>query len=207
VQTVDIDWADLELAFRDGSGTENHLDRLSGAVMAIVAGYADEEDLRELLARKPERFVRITPIDARFGRAVLSAFIAQLAGGVLKKRLSDLEDTPGGYSACIEVLKSDKPSWAAFARFEQAQLIERIEAFLADQGLLSTSPAPEVDLFEGMPEPIEEPSSSSSSSSSSGRSGKRARPSMPSLFPDEPAVPAPGPASTSSARRRKPKVG
>ena len=45
MRTLDIDWADLEIAFRD-AGSESHLDTESGDVLSIVDGFDDERDLR-----------------------------------------------------------------------------------------------------------------------------------------------------------------
>jgi len=54
LRTLEIDWADLEIAFRDNvSGVDSFLDLETGEVVAII----DENDLdARNVAREPERF-------------------------------------------------------------------------------------------------------------------------------------------------------
>ena len=54
---LDVDWADLELAFRDATGTENYLDLLSGEVLSVVPGFSDEEESRDQIRKEPRRFL------------------------------------------------------------------------------------------------------------------------------------------------------
>jgi hypothetical protein len=151
MRTLDIDWADLELAFRDATGAESWLDRESGEVLTVVKGFDDERDIREKLKRSPQRFVRVQPLDASFTRDVLAAFIARLAPGRTKKELEEAAEGPGGIARTMALLKGDKPTLAAFARFEQAELVRRVEAFLAGHGIKSGTEPPAPDLFEGLP--------------------------------------------------------
>lgn len=150
MRTLDIDWADLEIAFRDATGSESWLDRDSGEVLTVIAGFDDERDVREKLKRYPGRFVRVLPLEASFTREVLDAFIARLEKGRRRKALEDASAGPGGIARTMALLREDKPTLAAFARFEQSELVRRIEAFLADNGLRSGTTPPSPELFEGL---------------------------------------------------------
>ncbi len=145
---IEIDWADVEIAFRD-AGTESYLDRENGEVVSIVDGFDDERDLRERLARFPGRFVRIVPVDKAFTTAVIDRFVARQPPPVARP-LRQAADGPGGLSRVMSLLRQDKPLWQAFARFEQAELLRHIEAFLAHHELSSVQEAPGLELFEGM---------------------------------------------------------
>ncbi|HEY1099410.1 MAG TPA: hypothetical protein VGF99_10795, partial [Myxococcota bacterium] len=76
MRTIDIDWADLEIAFRD-AGSESWLDTTAGEVVSIVDGFDDEAEIRERLTRFPGRFVRIPPVDKQWSTDVLARFIAR----------------------------------------------------------------------------------------------------------------------------------
>ncbi|MBM4281059.1 MAG: hypothetical protein FJ137_09965 [Deltaproteobacteria bacterium] len=147
MRTLDIDWADLEIAFRD-AGTESYLDRDGGDVLSIVDGFDDERDLRERLARFPGRFVPIVPVDRAFTAAVVERFVARQKPAVAA-RLRDAFAGAGGLSRVMALLRDDKPLLQAFARFEQAELLQHIERFLAGHGLSSAEQAPGLELFEG----------------------------------------------------------
>jgi hypothetical protein len=150
MKTLDIDWADLEIAFRDG-GCESHLDTLRGEVLSIVPGFDDERDLRERLARQPERYVRIVPVDTPWSTAVVHRFVARQRG-TLREELVSAMSGAGALSRALGVLRDHKAAWASFARFEQAELLRHIEAFLHAHGLQSHEAAPGLELFEGVTE-------------------------------------------------------
>lgn len=148
MKTLDIDWADLEIAFRD-AGTESHLDTIGGEVLSIVDGFDDERDLRERLARFPGRFVRIVPVDKQWSTEVLHRFVARQRGA-LKQQLVEAVSGAGALSRATAVLKDNKAGWASFSRFEQAELLKHIEQFLADHGVRTEEAAPGLELFEGL---------------------------------------------------------
>jgi hypothetical protein len=147
MHTVEIDWADLEIAFRD-AGTESYLDRETGDVVSIVDGFDDERDLRDRLARFPGRFVRIVPVDRTFSTRVVERFLAAQKGPRARP-LRDAFVGAGGLSRVMAALRDDKHLLQAFARYEQAELLKTIETFLASHGLSSAEQAPGLELFEG----------------------------------------------------------
>lgn len=151
MRQLDVDWADLELAFRDATGTENYLDRQSGSVMCIMQGFDDERDLRDALKRQPDRFIRIAPLDKGFTADVLAAFVRKLPKGDLKKKLDEVSQGAGGIARSMAVLHEDKRTWAMWARFEQGELWQRVHAFLLEHEIAAGS-QPTVDLFEGLSE-------------------------------------------------------
>lgn len=151
MRTLDIDWADLELAFRDATDAESWLDRESGEVMTLVRGFDDEKDVRDKLRRFPGRFLRLEPVDAGFTRDVMQRFIGRLAAGKLRRQLEEAVAGPGGISRTMALLKEDKASLLAFARLEQAELVKRVEEFLAQHGIKCGNAPPAPELFEGLP--------------------------------------------------------
>ena len=148
MRTLDIDWADLEIAFRD-AGTESYLDLEGGDVLSIVDGFDDERDLRERLARFPGRFARIVPVDRAFTTGVVGRFVASQKGA-LKKKLTEAFDGPGGISRVMAVLKEEKGAMTAYSRLEQSELLKTIETWLKAQNVSSSEDAPGLELFEGL---------------------------------------------------------
>lgn len=148
MKTLAIDWADLEIAFRD-AGCESHLDTGSGEVLSIVDGFDDERDLRERLARFPGRFVRIVPVDKQWSTEVLHRFIARQRGP-LKEALVEAVRGAGALSRSMAVLKDQRGAWASYSRFEQAELLKHIEEFLGAHGVKTEEAAPGLELFEGL---------------------------------------------------------
>lgn len=146
---LDVDWADVELAFRDATGTESFLDRDSGEVLSVVPGFSDEHELRELIRKEPRRYLRLEPVDTAFAREVMRAFIAALPGGALKRKLEVGFRKTGALTRCMELLSEDKAALSSFHRFEQARFWEHVEDTLREAGIEPQSPAPSVELFEG----------------------------------------------------------
>lgn len=154
MRQLDVDWADLELAFRDATGTENYLDTRSGEVVSILSGFDDERDLREQLVRFPGRFLRIHPLDAGFTKRVLEAFATGLPKGDLRARLDEVRHGAGGVARSMQVLHEEGRTWAQWSRFEQGELWQEVARFLVDHGIAAPR-APTVDLFEGVSEEAE----------------------------------------------------
>ncbi|MCC7070598.1 MAG: hypothetical protein IT383_04705 [Deltaproteobacteria bacterium] len=148
MRTLDIDWADLELAFRDATGAKSWLDRETGEVLTLVPGFDDEADLKGKLRTSPQRFAPLAPVDTSFTLEVLRAFIER-STGTLKRQLDEAATGPGGLARAMALLKGDGTTWARFARLEQQALMARIERFLAEQGIQAGTSAPAPDLFEG----------------------------------------------------------
>ncbi len=149
MRILDIDWADLELAFRDATGAESWLDTVSGEVLTLVKGFDDERDIRDKLKRFPDRFVKLQPVDKSFTHDALGAFCAR-APKSLGDKMREALAAPGGIARAMALLQDDKPALASFARFEQAALVKHVEAFLEAHELRAGTAPPAPDLFEGM---------------------------------------------------------
>lgn len=146
---VDVDWADVELAFRDATGTESFLDRSTGEVLSVVPGFFDEEEVRDLLEREPSRYLPLEPVDTAFAREVMRAFIAQLPRGSLRQRLDASLKKTGGLTRCMELLDEDKEALSSFHRFEALRFWDHVERTLREAGVEPQSAPPSVELFEG----------------------------------------------------------
>ena len=85
MRTLDIDWADLELAFRDATGAESWLDQESGEILTLVRGFDDERDIKDKLKRFPTRFLKLAPVDKSFTRETLASFIERVKGPLQKQ--------------------------------------------------------------------------------------------------------------------------
>ena len=149
MRTLDIDWADLEIAFRDATGARSWLDRETGEVVTLLPGFDDEADLQGKLRTFPDRFAALDPVDKQFTQAVLRNFIERTSGA-FKGKLADAAFGPGGLARAMALLKEDRATWARFARCEQEALVAHIERFLEGQGIRAGNRAPAPDLFEGM---------------------------------------------------------
>ena len=145
---LNIDWTDLELAFRDATGTESFFDLRTGEVVSVVPDFSDEPDLRRLIDAHPGRFIAILPIDAGFSRRVLYAFVDTLQDGPLKRRLSAARHGAGSLTRCLEILRCDAAALQAYYRHEQDAVWRHAEAFLAKVGVASRNPVPSPELFE-----------------------------------------------------------
>jgi len=153
VATLDVDWGDLELAFRDATGTKNFLDGLTGEVVSVVPGFSDAEELMEMIARQLDRFARITPLSATHAREVMGKFLERLepqrkqsfaAAGLKPGKLG-----PGGLTKCLALLRDDEALLARYYRFEQTSFWRHVESFLAGAGISPSTRTPGVELFEG----------------------------------------------------------
>lgn len=146
---LDVDWADLELAFRDATGTENLLDLESGEVLAIVPGFMDEEELREQVRRDPGRYLELSPVDVAFARQVMRDFIATLPAGPLRTKLEVGSRKTGALTRCMDLLEDDEATRGAFHRYEQGRFWAHVDEVLRAAGVQPYSAPPTVDLFEG----------------------------------------------------------
>jgi hypothetical protein len=149
MRNLPLDWADLELAFRDAT-TESYLDRDSGEVLSVVDGFEDEADVRQKIARQPQRYVRIHAIDKQFAMAVIARFAATEQRPKLRAALLDTLHEVGGFSRALSLLREDKAAYAAFSRFEQNEVLSHIESFLQTHHIGATTAAPPLELFEGL---------------------------------------------------------
>lgn len=150
MRTLQVDWADLEIAFRDGTGAESFLDKETGDVVVLMKGFDDEPELRQKISRSPGRFLKLPVLDARFTKDVLHAFIDHMQAGGRKSELAEAEQGAGGLARTMQILRADKPLFASFSRFEQGELLKRVEEFLVDHDIKPSDEPPAVDLFEGL---------------------------------------------------------
>ncbi len=150
MRTLDVDWNDLELAFRDATGTESYVDTQSGEVITVVPGFEDEADLRRHLENEPARFLHIPPIDAGYARAVMRAFISTLPASSAKEKLRAASHGAGALTRCVALLRSEEALLMGYYRFEQSAFWQHVEAFLDDAKIQPMQEAPDVDLFEGV---------------------------------------------------------
>ncbi len=148
-RVLNVDWADLELAFRDATGIENLLDKQSGEIVSLLPGFSDEKDLRDLIAREPHRFVAIEPIGAGFARQVMAAFIDHEPDSKLKQRLTAAQSGSGSFTRCLALLKDDDLALSRYYRFEQMHFWRHVEEQLTAQGVTPATRPPGIDLFEG----------------------------------------------------------
>lgn len=148
MKSLDIDWLDLELAFRDATGTESFLDCEEGEVVAIVPGFPDEASRREQIRAHPGRYAPVVPIDADFARAVMHRFVERLPEGFMRRRLKAAERKIGVYTRSLEILREDPAVFAGYHRYEQAVFWDHVEAFLAAHHIVAEEPVPAVELFE-----------------------------------------------------------
>ena len=146
--TLDVDWADLELAFRDTTGTENYLDLRTGDVLSIVPGFSDEAELRRDIAREAERFLDLHPVEVDFTRRAMSSFVDSLPESIERRKLANAFSRAGGLTRCMELLRDDGPRLARWHRFEQAHFWRHVHEVLRLAGIEPYSPPPAVELFE-----------------------------------------------------------
>lgn len=148
MRKVDVDWLDVELAFRDTTATESFLDQRSGEVFSVVPGFPDEVELRGLIAREAKHFLRLMPVDTAFARDVMRRFVERMPEDTLQRRLVALQRKTGAYTRCLALLKQDAGLYASFHRFEQTLFWDHVENYLADAGISPMSRPPGVELFE-----------------------------------------------------------
>jgi hypothetical protein len=148
MRTLSIDWADLEIAFRDATGGESYLDKETGEAITIVKGFDDEAELRNKVRRSPDRYLLLPPVDAGFSKAVLHAFVARLPAGSLRTALADAENGAGGFARSMQLLRADKAAFASFSRFEQGELLKNMQQFLRAHDVEPDSEPPDVELFD-----------------------------------------------------------
>jgi len=140
LRTLDIDWADLEIAFRDNvSGVKSYLDLETGEVVAII----DERDLdADSVAREPERFEDIPGFTREEGLEVLHAFVDELPPGEQRDELRSLVGQPGALARCMERLAADVHLFNNYCMFEELCIYERLMLWLAAMGVNARHPPP-----------------------------------------------------------------
>lgn len=146
MNAVDVDWDELELAFRDASVTECHLDVHTAEVIVLIE---PDDPWHARIAERPERFVRIPGQTAQDARHTLTAYAAQARPRALGAALRAHLAAPGGYAAALALLRETRGAQAAYQRFEQEALWATIRAFLTAHGLRPRQGPPEPDLFGG----------------------------------------------------------
>lgn len=150
MRLLDVDWFDLELAFRDTTGTENHLDLETGEVVSVVAGFVDEQELRAILKRDATRFVSLPPVTATDARVFMADFVDSLEPSEARKSLKVTSVGAGSLTRCVTLLREDDAMLGRYYRFEQLRFWEHVERFLKENGVQASSRTPSVDLFEGI---------------------------------------------------------
>jgi hypothetical protein len=146
--TLDLDWMDLELAFRDTTDTESYIDTNTGELVSVLPGFPDEAELRDMIQLADDQYVRISPVNTDFSKAVLLQFIKQISGHAILKKLDAEEAGVGSYAKSIQILRQDKEVLQLYYRFEQDSLWSHIMEALGSAGLEAATPPPEPELFE-----------------------------------------------------------
>lgn len=142
-----IDWNELELAFREISGTQNYFDLRTGSVVSVVAGYEDEDEVQTLIQQHPSRFKAIAPLDANYSRAVLSRFLNKISQKQLRAELELTLKGPAGLTRSMELLKANGAYMSAYSRYEQETFWLHLREFLSACDVKPTNRAPEPELF------------------------------------------------------------
>jgi len=146
--TLDLDWMDLELAFRDTTDTESYIDRNNEELVSVLPGFPDEIELRDMIQIAGDQYVRIAPVNTNFSKTVLLQFIKQLSGHAILKKLELAEAGVGSYAKSIQILRQDKEVLQLYYRFEQDSLWSHILEALASAGIEPATSPPEPELFE-----------------------------------------------------------
>jgi len=149
---VRVDWMDLELAFRDNTGTQSYLDRSTGEVLSIVEGFDDEAELREAVAADVERHVEITPVSLSYSKKTMRNFIKNQGASIENKETLDalkasLGSTVGILTRSLDILREDPRALALYHRFEQQCFWDHVQNFLFEQSVVPSSAPPAPELF------------------------------------------------------------
>lgn len=146
---TDIDWLDIELAFRDTTRTESYLDRETGEVLSVVPGFSDEAQLRAAIRRSPARYFRLVPVTTEYARDVMHRFVGRLPASATQRRLLALQRKTGAYTRCLALLQQHPALLEDFHRFEQSAFWDHVERDLTNAGIVAGSRPPGIELFEG----------------------------------------------------------
>jgi hypothetical protein len=140
LKTLDIDWADLEIAYRDSStGIESYLDRETGEVLNV---FDREQPEWGLVRRQPERFLRVPGYRSDEARAVLRGFVQQLHASATRATLERALQEPAALSRCSEILSQSAQLLDDFAHFEERAIYERLLLWLGALGICAEQPPP-----------------------------------------------------------------
>ncbi|MBN2360558.1 MAG: hypothetical protein JXR83_13970 [Deltaproteobacteria bacterium] len=140
LKTLDVDWTDLEIAFRDAvSGVQSYLDLGTGEVLVVI----DQHDLdADEVASCPDRFLAIPAFSTSEGIEVLREFIVQLPAGELRGRLEQGCRGAGGLKRCFEILAEEGWLLDRFTQFEEQAIYERLHWWLTAHGIRPQRPPP-----------------------------------------------------------------
>ncbi len=142
---IDIDWDDLELAFRDHSDARNYFDLNDGSILTIVPGVKDGA-AEELLKAEPARFVPLRPIGTKFTKTVLAEFAERYCDPSLSEQLITALNGHG-LKATLDIVGDDRVGSLQFERYEQTMVWKKIRRFLNAWGITAASEPPHLDLF------------------------------------------------------------
>jgi hypothetical protein len=147
MKTLDIDWEELELAFREVSDTENHLDLKNGRVVSIVPGLDDENELRNHVRLHRGHFALIQPLTLKQATAIVAEFSAGLSPGHVTDQIQASLQGAGAFSSALRILRADKRLWNQYGRHEQEAFWRHLGAFLTQHGIRPKTPPPQMELF------------------------------------------------------------
>lgn len=140
LKTLDIDWIDLEIAFRDtASGMRSYIDLVSGEVIAV----GSEPDPRQReLDRDPDRYLEVPLYSSDQGVEVLRTFVTDLVAGVERQRLNSALETDAPLRRCEEVLAENALLYERFCLYEEQIIFERLLLWLVSMGVCTRDVPP-----------------------------------------------------------------
>ena len=147
MKEIKVDWHELELAFREISDTKNYIDIFTGAILSIVPGFEDEEEIHQLISQNPHRIIEIQPLNADFGRLTMREFIQQNITQELRDELGLALAGPAGLTNSMNIIRQDGERLSQYQRFEQELFWQHVHTFLEGCGIAPTNRAPQPELF------------------------------------------------------------
>ncbi len=137
IKNLDIDWDDLEIAYRDSAtGIESFLDLHDGEVVAI---FDPKEPMKGFVARHPERYVSIPFFRRADAIVVLRSFAQKMPLGSLRERLLDALPHPGALRRCNDLLECSAKLKQQYEQFEERAIFERLLLWLTAIGVCARS--------------------------------------------------------------------
>ncbi len=148
MRTLQVDWDDLELAFRDHTGARNFLDLSTGEVVTWLDELDERAQLDEYLTYN-QRYCPIEPLTAEFSSNVVVEFLNRFTEPTHRTSLLD-ELSTTGLQTVLNTINAETDLHHSFHRFEQAMIWKRVRRFLARQGIDADGEPPHLDLFPSL---------------------------------------------------------
>lgn len=152
---IKVNWDNVEIAFeRNAPDLHSYIDQVTGDVVVVVDGVAEDLDRRRQVAAEPDRFVKIDPASSREQYRWMERFVASVEDPQLRERLLISIDGKGAFRRFKDVLLTYPAERERWFNYRADLLHHHINQWFEQKQLAPEPPSPWGDV-QLPPEPEE----------------------------------------------------